>query len=63
MREHDTDNETCWCGPDVLQRCPECEDHKDPPPGCWRCGGKGLVPEYDEDRPSVIVHQDDTDEE
>lgn len=58
--EHDTSDETgesCWCCPEVLQPCPEClRTHPDP--DCWRCRGNGLVPEYDEAIPSVIVHND-----
>ncbi len=56
--EHETDNEHCWCQPEVLQVCPECDEDHIPTPGCWRCGGRGLVPEYDETQCSVIVHRD-----
>lgn len=57
--EHDTDNEDCWCGPDLLQPCPECPvepGNVRARPDCWRCGGKGLVPAFDTALPLVIVH-------
>lgn len=54
--EHDTSGASCWCGPEVMQPCPECLDtHRDE--SCWRCGGRGLVPEFDPEAPAVIVHR------
>jgi hypothetical protein len=31
----------CWCGPDLYRLCTACYDDD---PGCWRCGGEGIVP-------------------
>jgi hypothetical protein len=56
-REHDTDNDACWCGPEVLQPCPEWGRGDSCPPTCWRCGGRTLVEPYDEDVPNVIIHR------
>jgi hypothetical protein len=61
---HDTSDETgetCWCHPEVLQPCPECPvdpDNVKANADCWRCGGRGLVPQYDETLVSLIVHRD-----
>lgn len=54
-REH-TDAASCWCRPEVTQVCPECEEHAKDPEDCWRCGGRGLVPKFDDDRPTITVH-------
>lgn len=45
--EHDVDSEDCWCCPEVLQPCPECHEgtRYTRNPDCWRCAGRGLVPE------------------
>lgn len=58
-QEHETDNDKCWCGPDLYQVCPEwsgvpgdvCEA------GCWACKGSGLVAPYDDTLDTIIVHQ------
>lgn len=57
---HMTDDPDCWCGPEILQPCPECIEKADdkPNPDCFRCEGRGLVDEYDEDMPSLIVHRE-----
>lgn len=47
----------CWCNPEVLQLCQECAgDCTTGGVECWRCAGRGLVPEYDPEITSVIVH-------
>ncbi len=53
---HETDGETCWCGPRVVQPCPECPDEA-PAPGCWRCGGEGLA-EPDDAGAVLVIHND-----
>ncbi len=63
-RPHDLDSPTCWCNPEILQICPECEeqpseavdDDGDNSP-CWRCGGRGLVEVYDEELSKIIIHR------
>ena len=63
MKPHDTNNSDCWCGPDVLQICRECDGNGWVPLGgdesimCWKCEGQGLEPVYDDRLPAVIVHQ------
>lgn len=52
--EHEVDSRECWCLPEVLQPCPECDADED----CWRCAGRGLVEAYDEDRDCVIRHRE-----
>lgn len=58
---HVTDGRRCWCDPELLQLCPACqldtEPETEPDPGCWQCGGRGLVPMYDPDSDCVIVHR------
>lgn len=57
--EHVTDSDDCWCGPEVVQPCLECPvgpGNVMPNPDCWRCNGRGLVPPYDDEAPSVIIH-------
>jgi len=59
--EHDTDDEQCWCNPEVLQLCPECakvNDDASANEDCWKCAGRGLVHEYDDENTSIIVHKD-----
>jgi hypothetical protein len=61
-REHDTSEESgrrCWCGPEVLQSCPEWDRSLGDscPSSCWRCGGRTLVDPYDEDLTDVIIHR------
>jgi hypothetical protein len=55
-REHFTDGRDCWCDPDWCQPCPVC-DAWPKPDGCLRCGGTGLVDEYDPDATIIIVHR------
>ena len=57
---HRTNNENCWCNPDLMQPCPEenCYKRAKANPNCWRCGGTGLVPEFDPDEPTLIIHKD-----
>lgn len=55
---HDLDNRGCWCKPEILQPCPSCSlDDRDV--DCWRCEGRGLVDQYDNDAPVIIVHRYD----
>ena len=46
----------CWCDPEVLQCCPECDAQ--PLADCCRCGGSGLVPEFCDELPTVTLHRD-----
>jgi hypothetical protein len=56
VAEHVEDSRTCWCDPELLQPCPECGG--DPADAnCWKCGGRGCVPMFDEDEPVIIVHR------
>lgn len=61
--EHDVNSDRCWCGPEVLQPCPECHEGTEyaQNPDCWQCQGRGLIPEYDPDSPSVVIHNDTDD--
>lgn len=64
-RAHDTDSLDCWCKPQLLLPCDECQ-----PPfkeksdgGCWKCGGKRLIEcsrfEAEESPfPVLIIHRD-----
>lgn len=54
--EHELDSRECWCLPEVLQPCPECDEP--PTPDCWRCAGRGLVEAFDDDEACVIVHRE-----
>jgi hypothetical protein len=70
-RPHDGESRTCWCEPELLQPCSECggaplpdddarigEVTAEPSdPDCWRCGGRGCVPMFDESEPVIIVHR------
>lgn len=63
--EHRTDGYDCWCGPQILAVCDDCDGV-----GCWKCGyqatdGSGEVTglieidrsQVEEDeRPIIIVH-------
>lgn len=52
------DSETCWCGPEVLQVCPESQGPgEECGPGCWACEGRGLVAPYDEEAPVLVSHR------
>jgi hypothetical protein len=65
VMEHVEDGSRCWCQPEVLRVCPECDDAEESPTSCWRCGGRGLIEAqetWDADVPLVIVHRDDRDE-
>lgn len=60
---HDTDGETCWCKPSVVQGCPECGGYKaehegSATPDCWRCGGAGLVDPFTPDMANLVIHKD-----
>lgn len=41
-REHTQDGLACWCGPQYVVSCDEC-DPADPTLGCWKCGGRGVL--------------------
>ena len=58
--EHETDGEECWCGPRVVQPCPECLDTH-PDPGCWKCGGERVVPAFDPEATVQVIHNDTDD--
>jgi hypothetical protein len=59
---HYVNSDECWCNPDTYQLCPICGgDSK----GCELCLKQddlpvhpGLVPAYDPEQSSIIVHQD-----
>lgn len=51
---HDTDSEECWCAPEVLQICPICDGSDK---GCQHCNWRGLVPQYNDELPCIIVHR------
>lgn len=61
-REHDLDSYDCWCSPQLLILCDECDGD-----GCWKCGYdcidgfvSGLVEidrsQVDEEVQTIIVH-------
>lgn len=50
---HNEESECCWCGPEILQPCPECDKEDD----CFMCGGRGLIPAYTPDMGKVVVHK------
>lgn len=54
-RSHVTTGLGCWCAPEVLQPCPQCDEP--PAPGCWRCAGRGLVEPFDDGLPCVVIHR------
>jgi hypothetical protein len=35
--------ESCWCNPRTFIVCPACGEHKNIDPGCWQCGGQGVI--------------------
>lgn len=47
----------CWCNPDVVMLCPECQSDPDEREGCWRCGGEGSVDYDGRDEPKIIIHR------
>lgn len=56
--EHDTDSVDCWCEPAIVQACPECASAPEKPdPGCWHCGGRGVVPVYDPEGDVIVIHR------
>ena len=57
-RKHVLTGCSCWCDPELLQICPECED-EDNYADCWKCGGRGLVKRYDDAEPCVVAHRYD----
>ena len=60
-RSHVTDGSDCWCDPEVLQACDDC-DLPEPQKDCWKCHGRGLVMVFDDELPCVIVHRARVDE-
>lgn len=48
----------CWCEPEHMNVCSESDAQGECVPGCWRCGGRGLVPVYDPDLPILLVHRE-----
>lgn len=59
MREHEIESSACWCNPQALQLCPECDGAEG---GCWRCQD-GLIacdaPDlYDGAHGLIFVHND-----
>ena len=51
---HVVDGGPCWCNPDIVQPCPECEEP--PKPDCWRCSGNGQVDVYTDDFGVIVSH-------
>jgi hypothetical protein len=55
---HDTNGrDACACRPIAYKPCDECGESINP--GCWQCGGSGLLPLDvlgDDDTPCVVVH-------
>ena len=51
-----TDTPECWCKPEVMMNCQECDE--DTNPECWACRGSALV-EHDgsPDRRKIIIHK------
>lgn len=59
VRAHEREGFTCWCDPIVKGPCREC-DPDQPTPGCWRCGGSGLVRlanPHEDEGPFLIIHR------
>lgn len=59
-REHRLTTD-CWCRPELVSLCPQCEDVTAPLPTCWRCKGRGLVPTAPGDEPALVIHNYDRD--
>lgn len=54
---HRTNNtEVCWCNLEERQVCPEANARGVCKQTCFRCGGSGDVPYYDETIPVMLVH-------
>jgi hypothetical protein len=58
-REHVTEGYDCWCKPEVLAVCPECEGSE---AGCWKCV-RGFLQckdpaSYDGPHRLLIIHHD-----
>ena len=50
----------CWCNPEVKQPCPEGEPNTSRcVPGCWRCGGEGLVEPHCQEWALLVIHNED----
>ena len=48
----------CWCKPEEMQTCPEQPDHQAYcPEDCWKCGGTGIIPVYDDHMAILIIHK------
>lgn len=54
--EGHTESTGCWCEPETLQVCDECDNGS-----CWKCGGRGLAA-YDQfgNEVPVIVHREES---
>lgn len=58
---HLTDFAPCWCGPQIVQPCPECSQPHAASGiyrPCWKCGGNGNVPPFTEDMARIVIHND-----
>lgn len=59
------ESEHCWCKPEVMMACPECEDRRkdaivrdsDEQIACWRCNGRALVEHSDPDAGKLVIHR------
>lgn len=57
MEPHNTDDEDCWCEPEIVQTCPDCYQPEGVTrPECLRCGARGVVPVYF-DGVKIIIHR------
>lgn len=47
----------CWCGPELMMNCSECETADT---DCWKCGGRGFL-EYEpfSGKVPVAIHHDE----
>ena len=59
QRDHLISSHVCWCKPEVLAPCPECNRVKT---DCWLCRGRGLIaPDSDYEGDLVVVHKEEQD--
>lgn len=54
---HQTNDRFCWCNPEIVQSCPQCEIYSKA--DCWRCGGRGVVEPYDDSLDVIVVHREE----
>lgn len=54
-RAHVVDDTPCWCQPEFVRVCPECEGNETDEP-CWRCEGRGALPVPTIEEADVVIH-------